>query len=66
MRPVVINPKSESELKLVSDLLKKLNISSHILSEEEAEDLGMNILMGEVNRTKKVSRDTIMRKLKAK
>jgi hypothetical protein len=65
MRPVVINPKSKAELKFVSDLLKKLNISSHILSEEEAEDLGMAILMSEADRSKKVSRNTIIQKLRS-
>jgi len=65
MRPVVINPKTRKELKSVSDLLKKLNISSHVLTEEEAEDFGMSVLMSEVDRSKKVSRNTIMRKLKS-
>jgi hypothetical protein len=65
MRPVVINPKTKTELKFVSDLLKKLNISSHILSEEEVEDFGMSFLMSEVDRSKKVSRNAIMRKLKS-
>lgn len=61
---MVINPKNREELRFVSDLLKKLQISSHVLTEDEVEDLGMSILMGEVDRTKKVSRDTIIRKLK--
>jgi hypothetical protein len=65
MRPVVINPKTKTELKFVSDLLKKLNITSHVLTEEEAEDFGMSILMSEVDRSKKTSRSTILRKLKS-
>jgi hypothetical protein len=65
MQPVVINPKTKDELKFISDLLKKLNISSHILTEEEAEDLGMMILMNEADRARKVSRNTIMRKLRS-
>ena len=65
MKSIVISPKNVTDLKFVSALLKKLSIPTKVLSSEEIEDLGLSILMREVDRTKKVSRETIMRKLKS-
>jgi len=64
MTSIVITPKNKSELDLISNLLKKLKINASYLSEEEKEDLGVKILMKEADRTKTVSRDTVMKKLK--
>ena len=63
MHPIIINPKSKSEMKFVSDLLSKLQISSRALTEDELEDFGMSILMKEAGRSKKVSREAVMKKL---
>ena len=65
MKGIVISAKSQTEFKFLSDLLKKLGISSAAVSEEELEDLGLVKLMKEANRSKKVSRATIMAKLKS-
>lgn len=65
MKSIVITPKDASELKFVSELLKKLGISSKVISEEDKEDIGMSILMNEVDRNNKVSREEIMNKLKS-
>ena len=50
-------------MKFVSDLLSKLQISSRALTEDELEDFGMSILMKEADRSKKVSREAVMKKL---
>jgi intein/homing endonuclease len=63
MKSIVITPKDDRELKFVSELLKKLGINSRVLSEEEQEDVGMSILMGEVDRSSKVSKAEIIKKL---
>ena len=63
MKSIVITPKNARELKFVSELLEKLGITSRVLDEEEKEDLGMSILMDEVDRNVKVSREEIMKKL---
>ena len=63
MKSIVITPKDANELKFVSELLKKLGISSRVLNEEEQEDIGMSILMEKVDRTSKVSKEEIMKKL---
>ena len=64
MQSIIITPKSFSEHRFVSELLKKLNVSLRVISEDEKEDMGLSLLMKKVDRTKKVSRDTIMKKLK--
>ena len=64
MSSLIISTKNAKELQFVRDLLDKLNIHNKILSVEEKEDLGMSALMSKTDRNKKVSRDTIMKKLK--
>jgi len=63
MKGIVITPKSKTELKFLTDLLKKLGISSATMSDEEVEDLGLLRLMKVANRSNKVSRDAVMKKL---
>ena len=63
MKSIVITPKSQSELKFVSDLLKKPGISSKVLSEETKEDIGLSILMNEAKTDELVSEEKIMKKL---
>jgi hypothetical protein len=65
MKSVLITPKNETELKFISALLKKLGVSSKIISAEEVEDAGLSLLMKEADRSEKVSRSTIMDKLKS-
>ncbi|MCE2937040.1 MAG: hypothetical protein ACK5V5_08270 [Cyclobacteriaceae bacterium] len=61
MEPIVLNPKSKREYDF--QLLAKLNIPSRRLTREEREDLGMANLMRDVDRSKKVSKASIMGKL---
>lgn len=63
MKSIVITPKSQSELKFVSELLGKLGISSKVLSEETKEDIGLSILMNEAKTDELVSEKEIMDKL---
>lgn len=65
MKSVVITPKTRKELEFVSNLLKKLGISSKLLSIEEVEDLGLAVLMKEADRSKKISRNIIVKKLQS-
>ncbi len=65
MKGILITPKSQAELKFLADLLKKLGIASATMSEEEMEDLGLSNLLKTVNKSRKVSRETIMAKLKS-
>ncbi len=63
MKSIVVTPKSEAEFKLLTQLLKKMNISNTLLSEEDKEDMGMAVLLKKADRTKQVSRKAIMKKL---
>ena len=65
MKALVITPKNDNEFKFLSNLLKKLGISSSALSYEDLEDIGMSKLMRGVDKTKKASRAEIMKKLSA-
>jgi hypothetical protein len=64
MKAMVITPKNQSEFKFINDLLTKLGIASSTMTEEELEDLGMSKMLKSVDKTKKVSKETIMNKLK--
>ena len=63
MEALIVSFKDKTELKLVSDLLKKMKIEAKVLTEEEREDMGMTQLMRKVDRTQKVSRTQVMAKL---
>lgn len=65
MESIVITPKNRTEAKLITDLFDKMNISIKVFSEEEKEDMGLVAMMKEADRTEKVSREEIMRKLKS-
>ncbi len=64
METLIVKVKDKNEMKLVSDILAKLHISSTTLSDEESEDLGLSKMLKEVNRSEKVSREAVMKKLK--
>ena len=63
MNSILVQPKNEEEMQLVSDLLDKMRISNKILTKEEREDIGLVMLMKQADRSKKVSRSKIMAKL---
>ncbi len=63
MMPIIVSPKTESEAGFILELLKKLNLKSRQLSENEMEDIGMAMLMKESDRSEKVSREEIFGKL---
>jgi hypothetical protein len=64
-RAIVVKPQTEVDMKFLSNLLEKLGIQSTSIDAELIEDLGMSILMNDTNRTKKVSRETVVKKLRS-
>ncbi|MCX7737424.1 MAG: hypothetical protein N2319_12030 [Candidatus Kapabacteria bacterium] len=64
MNTILVSPKNDKEFQLISDLFSKMKIKIKVLSSEEKEDLYFGELMKEADRTKKVSRETIMKKLR--
>jgi hypothetical protein len=65
MKAMVVTPKNQSEFKFLYDLLIKLGITSATMTEEELEDLGLSKMMKSVDKGKKVSRESIMKKLRS-
>jgi hypothetical protein len=63
METLLVITKDKTELKFVSELLKRMQIEIKTLSPEEKEDLGLIKLMKEADRNEKVSREKIMTKL---
>lgn len=63
MEALLVSVKDKAELKLISDLLKKMQIESKLLTEEQREDFGLINLMKQADRTQKVSREKVMAKL---
>ncbi|MBZ0246342.1 MAG: hypothetical protein K8H85_10370 [Cyclobacteriaceae bacterium] len=63
MSSIVVNPKSQQELQFLSELLKKLGVEAKVLSDEDTEDLGLAVLMKDVDRSQIASEDDIMEKL---
>jgi len=64
MESIIINPKTQDEVRLIQDLLDKMNISSKIITDEEKEDMGLLAMMEEVDRSDRVPRDDVMKKLR--
>jgi hypothetical protein len=62
-RALVVRPRDEAEIKFLSDLVGKLGMSSRVIENEIIEDLGLAELMKNVDRSKKTSRDIIIKKL---
>ena len=60
---MVITPRNKSEMKLVSDILKKMQIHTQLISEEIQVDLGLSLMMKKVDRNEKVSMEHIMGKI---
>jgi hypothetical protein len=64
-RSIIITPKDKEEEKLLQQLIKRMGISGRTLSEEEMEDAGLALAMSKVDRTKVVSKERVLRKLRA-
>ena len=63
MKSIIVTPKDINEFKFLKGLLSKLKISARELTPEEIEDFGLSLLMKQTDRSKKVSRESIMKKL---
>jgi len=59
----IITPKNKEELDLIKEILRRMNIASAILTDEEKEELGLIEMMKNVDRNEKVSRETVMKSL---
>lgn len=63
MASLLVATKDITELKLIQSMLKKMRVSSKVLSESEKEDFALGYLMSQADRSKKISKETILKKL---
>jgi len=63
METLIVTLKDKHEMKLVSEVLKKMRINAKLLTNEERDDIGLSKLMRQANRSEKVSREQVMRSL---
>jgi hypothetical protein len=63
MESLVITPSNAAELSFLKELVMRMKMRAHVLTEEEKEDIGLGILMAEADRSEHVSREEIMKKL---
>lgn len=64
MSSIVVNPKNPEEFKFLSELLDKLGIEAKVLSDEDLEDIGLSIMMKDLNRSDLTSEKEVIDKLK--
>ena len=65
MGTIIIEPKDVTEFQLLTSILKKMKIRMKLnLTDDEKEDLGMTILMSEVDWTDSISGEEMIAKLK--
>lgn len=65
MKTIVVELNDKSEFNIFLELIKKFKLKAKILSREDKEDIGLLKLMNEADRNKKVSENTIIKKLKS-
>ncbi len=64
-RAFVVKPNNETDIKFLTNLFEKLGVSSKLITQEEIEDFGLSVMMKDANQSKRVTRETIMKKLKS-
>ena len=64
METIVIQSKSKSNVALIVELVKKIGDKAKLLTEEQAEDIALGLLMKNIRTGENVSRDEIMQKLR--
>lgn len=64
-KTLVVKAKNDAEMEFLSNLLGKLGMRSTLINEELIEDLGLSLLLKDVDKNKKVSRETILKKLRS-
>ena len=63
MQSLLITPKDDTELELLSALLARLNIPTTVIAEDDKEDVGLGILLQEADRNEQVSRGSVFKTL---
>ncbi len=64
MESLIITPADKEELALIKAVLKKMNLKTKVLTEAEKEDMGLALLMSQADRSKTISKEEVMKKLR--
>ncbi len=56
MEVAILQTEDKSDLRLLAEIARKMGIQFKVLSEEEKEDIGMNTLMRQADRSQYVDR----------
>lgn len=65
MGSLVVTPNSAEDLRLLTELLQRLKIKVRMLTPDQEEEMGLGLLLKEVDRNDKVDRSEIIAKLNA-
>ena len=65
METILIQAANSEELKLIEEFLKKNNLKSRVLTEEDKEDIVLGRLMEETNYDDTVPTDNFLKKLRS-
>ncbi|MCK9401670.1 MAG: hypothetical protein M0Q51_17005 [Bacteroidales bacterium] len=66
METILITSKNKSDIDLLRKLVEKMGLSFISLNDEEREDIAMLRALLEADRTQKVSKSTILKKIEEK
>jgi hypothetical protein len=66
METILITSKNKSDIDLLRKLVEKMGLSFISLNDEEREDIGMLRALLEVDRTQKVPKSTVIKKIEEK
>ena len=64
MDSIMITPSNQQDLELLASIAKRMGFETKVFTEEEKEDLGMAYLINQADRTKTVSKEAVMKKLR--
>lgn len=64
-KTIIITPKDKEEAMLLQQLIKRMGLTGHLLTEEEMEDAGLALAMSKVDRTQIANKERVMKKLRA-
>jgi len=60
METLIIQSENSHDIKLLKEIVTKMGLKTAQLTQEQAEDIGLSLLMKEADRSKTVSRKTVM------
>ena len=64
MESLIVTPNDQEELALIKAVLKKMNLKTRIITDEEKENIGLAHFMSQADRNKTISREEVMKKLR--